>query len=57
MPPMKKLSEGTECDTESSKIRNQVKKNIRDIFNNTKDKPVTEKVKIQTMFKSVVLGG
>lgn len=41
----KKISEVT-SETESNRIRNQVKKNIRDIFKNTKDKPITEKVKI-----------
>jgi len=41
-----------DSDNESNRIRNQVKKNIRDIFNNTKDKPVIEKVKILNTYKN-----
>jgi len=41
-----------DSDNESNRIRNQVKKNIRNIFNNTKDKPVIEKVKILNTYKN-----
>jgi len=48
----KKVSQATSNESESNRIRNQVKKNIRDIFKNTKDKPITEKVKILNSYKN-----